>query len=57
VKLLNFSELSRHVTKGDRNAIRANKIPRKWWGEIDKLIYTTLPQWWEEKKKELNNKN
>lgn len=54
MKLLNFSELSRHVTKGDRNAIRPNKIPKKWWKVIDYLIYNELPAWWEQKKKELN---
>jgi hypothetical protein len=56
MKLLNFSELSRHITKGDRNAIRVNKIPRKWWGDIDTFIYRTLPDWWEEKKQSIGGK-
>ena len=28
-KLLNWSELSRYITKGDRNGIRFGKIPKK----------------------------
>lgn len=50
-KLINFSELSRYVTKGDRTAIRITKIPKKWHKEIDNLIYKDLPKWWETIKK------
>jgi len=49
-KLINWSELSRYITKGDRNCIRSNKIPKKHIPEIDKLIYYDLPKWWEKTK-------
>lgn len=37
-KLLNWSELSRMITRGDRNGIRANKIPEKHKTKVTKLI-------------------
>lgn len=37
-KLINWSELSRFVTKGDRNGIRANKIPKKHQAKITRLL-------------------
>lgn len=37
-KLINWSELSRFLTKGDRNGIRANKIPKKYQRKVDELI-------------------
>ena len=48
--IINWSELSRYITKGDRNCIRSNKIPKKHIKEIDKLIYYDLPKWWEKTK-------
>jgi len=50
-KIINFSELSRYVTGGDRNNLRPGRIPKKWWPEIDRLIHTLLPEWWEKYKK------
>lgn len=49
-KLINWSELSRHITGGDRGAIRATKLAKKHHPEMDKLIKNDLPAWWEEKK-------
>ena len=37
-RLINWSELSRLVIKGDRNGIRMNKIPLKHQEKINKLI-------------------
>lgn len=37
-KLINWSELSRHITGGDRNCIRANHIPVKYKGKVNRLI-------------------
>lgn len=37
-KLLNWSELSRYITKGDRNGIRFGKIPKKHINALDKLL-------------------
>jgi hypothetical protein len=44
--LINWSELSRFITGGDRNSLRPKKIPKKHWGKIDKLIEEDLPAWW-----------
>ena len=49
-KLLNWSELSRYVTKGDRNGIRFGKIPKKHIEALDKLFVEDLPKWWNEQK-------
>lgn len=51
-RILNFSELSRYITGGDRNCIRANKVPKKWHNRIDQLIYKELPKYWEEIKEQ-----
>lgn len=56
-KLINFSELSRYITGGDRNTIRINKIPKKWIPAIDRLILHELPEWWARIKAEINNSN
>lgn len=45
-KLINWSELSRLVIKGDRNGIRMNKIPIKHQEKIDKLI-EAIEKWME----------
>jgi len=37
-KLINWSELSRLITKGDRNGIRANKIPKKHQAKVERLL-------------------
>jgi len=37
-KLINFSELSRLITGGNRTGIRANKIPLKYQSKINRLI-------------------
>ena len=49
-KLINWSELSRYITKGDRNAIRYRKIPKKHIDAIDRLFNEELPKWWQEQK-------
>ena len=36
--LLNWSELSRVITKGDRNGIRSYKIPKKHQVKVERLI-------------------
>jgi len=43
-KLINWSELSRLLTKGDRNGIRANKIPKKHEPKVKRLL-TLLDEW------------
>ncbi len=44
-KLINWSELSRLINKGgDRNGIRANKIPAKHREKVDLLI-TLIEEW------------
>lgn len=55
-KLINFSELSRYITKGDRNSIRSNKIPKKHIDALDRLFYVDLPKWWGDLKKDYNEK-
>lgn len=55
-KLINWSELSRHITKGDRNGIRFNKIPKKHIEALDKLFNDELPKWWLEQKTKLADK-
>jgi len=37
-KLINWSELSRMIIKGDRNGIRANKIPKIHQAKVERLI-------------------
>lgn len=51
-KLLNWSELSRHITGGDRNCIRGNKVPLKYEKTIDLLI-KYLRRWEKERMKVL----
>lgn len=55
-KLLNWSELSRYITKGDRNGIRFEKIPKKHIETLDKLFIEDLPKWWNEQKSKLADK-
>jgi hypothetical protein len=49
-KLINWSELSRYITGGDRNGIRANKIPKKHKKAIDLLLHY-LKEWDSERQK------
>jgi hypothetical protein len=49
-KLINWSELSRYITGGDRNCIRAKKIPKKHLKALDKLFKEDLAEWWEKYK-------
>lgn len=50
-KLINWSELSRYITGGDRTTLRPKKkIPEKYYPAIDKLIKEDLPAWWEKRK-------
>jgi len=37
-KIINWSELSRLLTRGDRGGIRANHIPKKYKSRIDELL-------------------
>jgi hypothetical protein len=37
-KLINWSELSRMIIRGDRNGIRINKVPRKHQPMVEHLI-------------------
>lgn len=37
-KLINWSELSRLITKGDRNCIRSSKIPAKHQPAVNDLL-------------------
>jgi len=55
-KLLNWSELSRYITKGDRNGIRFGKIPKKHTEALDKLFIEDMPKWWQEQKSKLADK-
>jgi len=43
-KLVNWSELSRAVTKGDRNSIRPTKCPKKHKEKIHEL-FSFLEKW------------
>lgn len=36
--MINWSELSRLIIKGDRNGIRTNKIPKKHQEKVSKLL-------------------
>ena len=50
--LINWSELSRYITGGDRNGIRSNKkLPKKHIDKLNNLFQKELPKWWEEHKK------
>ena len=55
-KLINWSELSRLITGGDRNGIRFKKIPKKHIEAIDKLFIKDMPKWWQEQKYKLDDK-
>ena len=46
--IINWSEVSRYITKGDRNGIRSNKIPEKHIPNITKLFHNDLPKWWDD---------
>lgn len=46
--IINWSEVSRHITKGDRNGIRSNKIPAKHIPAITQLFHDDLPKWWDD---------
>ena len=52
-KLINWSELSRYITKGDRNGIRFGKIPKKHIAALDQLFNVDLPAFWAEQKSRL----
>lgn len=54
-KLINWSELSRYITGGDRNCIRPKKIWKKHIPTLDKLFLEDLPDWWRKKKDEILN--
>jgi hypothetical protein len=54
-KLINWSELSRMVTRGDRNGIRSNKIPKKHIEALDRLFEKELPEWWRKMKSEISS--
>ena len=45
-KIINFSELSRIITGGDRNALRPKKIPLKWIPLLDQFFLSDLPGQW-----------
>lgn len=45
-KLINWSELSRLIIKGDRNGIRMNHVPVKHQEKVDKLI-ESIEKWME----------
>lgn len=53
-KLINWSELSRQITKGDRNGIRSGKIPKKHIPALDQLFNVDLPAFWAEQKSRLD---
>lgn len=52
--LINWSELSRYITKGDRNCIRSNKVPKKHIKALDEIFNKELPDWWAKYKGELS---
>jgi hypothetical protein len=52
-KLLNWSEISRHITGGDRNTIRSNRIPKKHLDKLDDLFFKELPEMWVKLKDEI----
>jgi len=52
-KIINWSELSRHITGGDRNCIRPGKVPKKHVPALDKLFKEDIPAWWEQQKNNL----
>lgn len=49
-KLINWSELSRYITSGDRNSIRPKYVPKKHYAAMDRLFQVDLPKWWGEYK-------
>lgn len=53
---IKLSELSRYITKGDRNGIRLNKEPKKHLEALDNFFYKELPQMWDELKSQLADK-
>lgn len=55
-KILNWSEISRYITKGDRNGIRPKKIPIKHIEALDDLFFKDLPKWWIKEKEKLLKK-
>lgn len=53
-KLLNWSELSRLITKGDRGGLRyPDKMPKKHRDDLNRLFRYDLPRWWNEVEKEI----
>lgn len=52
--LINWSELSRFLTQGDRGAIRPGKIWPKHVDQLDIFFGKQLPEMWEKKKQELD---
>lgn len=53
---IKLSELSRYITKGDRNGIRLNKEPKKHLESLDNFFHNELPQMWDELKSKLADK-
>jgi hypothetical protein len=51
-KIINQSEMSRHITGGDRGAVRFSKIPTKHIPELDLLFNKEIPEWWQQFKKD-----
>lgn len=51
-KIINWSELSRHITGGDRGSIRSNKIPIKYLKTLWYFFNSELPEWWDNKGKD-----
>jgi hypothetical protein len=43
--LINWSELSRLITHGDRNCIRPKKRPKKHRDALKRLFHDELPNW------------
>lgn len=51
-KIINFSELSRYITGGDRNCLRPNKIPEKHLKKLDRFFYVEIRDLWDNLKKQ-----
>lgn len=55
-KIINWAEVSRHITGGNRGTIRRNQLPKKHIAELDKLFNIDLPAWWAEHKQQNKEK-
>jgi len=51
-KLINWSEVSRMITKGNRGCIRSERLTKKYIKELDKLFLEQIPEWWMKYKSE-----